>query len=129
MVRQLEITSSVIFLGWRDDVDRLIPLLDAVLLPSSYEGFPLIGVQAATAHVPVVGFAVGGLPELVPPNFLAPPADEDGLVAVLTGLLQGTARWPAQETARRAADWSDPAAAAAHLVRLLETSSAIIDLP
>ena len=49
------IASAVRFLGWRDDIERLIPLFDAVLMPSRYEGFPQVAVQAVTAHVPVVG--------------------------------------------------------------------------
>jgi glycosyltransferase involved in cell wall biosynthesis len=108
----------VTFLGWRDDIDKVLPLLDAVVIPSKYEGFPLTAVQAATAHVPVVGYAVGGLPELVPGNFMVPPGDENGLVTAVAGLLQGTPGWPAREVAQRAAQWCDPDTAAGQIVKL-----------
>jgi glycosyltransferase involved in cell wall biosynthesis len=118
MTDELEIRSSVTFLGWRDDIDKVLPLLDAVVIPSKYEGFPLTAVQAATAHVPVVGYAVGGLPELVPGNFMVPPGDENGLVTAVAGLLQGTPGWPAREVAQRAAQWCDPDTAAGQIVKL-----------
>jgi phosphatidylinositol alpha-1,6-mannosyltransferase len=119
IAQELSLTSATTFLGWRNDVDQLIPLLDVLLISSRYEGFPQTAVQAVTAHVPVIGYAVGGLPELLPADFLVPPGDEDGILAVVTALMRGTLRWPAAEIAQRAASWCHPAKAAAQLVTLL----------
>lgn len=126
-VRQLAsglgIFSHVTFLGWRDDVGALIPLLDAVLLPSRFEGLPQTALQAATAHVPVVGYAVDGLNELLPPEFRVGYGDEDGLARVLIDLLRGTQRWPSAELAQRAAAWGDPAAASERLLALVRADA------
>lgn len=40
LVRDLGITDSVVFMGVRDDVNRLLQAFDVMLLPSLYEGFP-----------------------------------------------------------------------------------------
>jgi glycosyltransferase involved in cell wall biosynthesis len=121
---RLGVTSRTSFLGWRTDVGQLIPLLDALLLPSRFEGLPQTALQASTAHVPVVGYAVDGLTELLPGDFQVPPQDELGLARALADLLQGTSHWPAEELALRAANWGNPGWCAERLLSLLSS-----DLP
>jgi glycosyltransferase involved in cell wall biosynthesis len=123
LTEDLGITSHVSFLGWRNDTPALIPLLDAVLLPSRFEGLPQTALQAATAGVPVIGFAVDGLAELLPPDFQVPYGDEPGLAAAVLDLLKGVRHWPAREMAARAAAWGDPVAAAERILTILNTGS------
>jgi glycosyltransferase involved in cell wall biosynthesis len=110
--------SAVTFLGWRDDVPSLLPLLDAVLMPSRYEGLPQVAVQAVTAHVPVVGYAVGGLAELLPSAFVVPYGSEDRLAAGVASLLRKAERWPAEEVRLRALTWCAPENAAAKVLAM-----------
>ncbi|MBK8976928.1 MAG: glycosyltransferase [Planctomycetes bacterium] len=51
-------------LGGHGDAATLLPGFDALLLPSRREGFPLVGVEAAAAGVPTVGFDVPGVRDL-----------------------------------------------------------------
>lgn len=58
---------SVRFLGIRKDVDRLYNAMDVFVLPSVYEGLPVVGVEAQAAGLPCIfsthvdsGAAVGG---------------------------------------------------------------------
>lgn len=46
--------SDVFFLGHRNDVQNLMLLSDAILLPSIYEGFPLALVEAVCLGTPVI---------------------------------------------------------------------------
>ena len=55
----------VAFLGRRDDVPDLLAAIDVLMIPSSFEGFPLAGLEAAAAGVPVAAAAVGGGEEFV----------------------------------------------------------------
>lgn len=119
MANRMGIQSAVTFLGWRNDIDRLMPLLDAVLMPSRYEGLPLVAVQAVTAHVPVVGYAVGGLAELLPGPFTVPYGAEAGLVAAVESLLWNPKQWPAEEVRLRAVTWCEPRNAADSVLALL----------
>ena len=45
-VKNLNIEDSVIFLGQRSDANRLYQAFDIFLLPSLYEGLPVVGVEA-----------------------------------------------------------------------------------
>lgn len=118
MADRMGITAAVTFLGWRDDIDRLMPLLDTVLMPSRYEGLPQVAVQAVTAGVPVIGYAVGGLAELLPPPFTVPHGAEGGLVTGVVSLLHDPKQWPAEEVRLRAATWCEPRNAAEKVLAL-----------
>ena len=46
MVKKNKISKNVRFLGVRDDVNKLFQAMDVFILPSLYEGFPVVGVEA-----------------------------------------------------------------------------------
>lgn len=48
-VKKLGLESSVRFLGQRDDANKLYSAMDVFLLPSLYEGLPVVGVEAQAA--------------------------------------------------------------------------------
>ncbi len=63
--RELAITERVVFAGFRDDVDRLLPAFDVFCLSSHMEGLGTILLDAMAFGRPVVGTAAGGIPEAV----------------------------------------------------------------
>lgn len=60
LARELGVEARVHFLGWRDDVPRLLASCDALLLPSRWEGMPYIVLEAMAAARPVVATPVDG---------------------------------------------------------------------
>ena len=54
LVNTLGLNGSVVFLGLRKDVDQLMQAMDAFLLPSLYEGLPMVGVEAQLAKLPCI---------------------------------------------------------------------------
>ena len=85
----------VLFLGWREDVNELMPLFDAFVLPSLNEGMGRVLVEAMAAGVPVVASRTGGIPDLVrhgETGFLVAPRDEAALAGGICALLDNPAR-------------------------------------
>lgn len=50
-VKNLNLTNSVLFLGQRNDANELYQAMDVFLLPSLYEGLPVVGVEAQAASL------------------------------------------------------------------------------
>ena len=78
------------FLGWRSDIDTIMPLLDILVLPSLNEGMGRVLVEAMAAGKPIVASNVGGIPDLVQHNhngLLVPPGDSDALAGMISTAL------------------------------------------
>jgi glycosyltransferase involved in cell wall biosynthesis len=78
----------------RVEHDRLLALVysaaDVFALPSLQDNLPNTALEALACGTPVVGFAAGGVPDVVrdgETGWLAPPGDVDGLRAALKRLL------------------------------------------
>ena len=72
------------------DVDRLLPHVDVVAVPSFTEGLPNVVLEAFCAGVPVVATAVGGTPEVVENGvngYLVPAGDPASLAQHLLRIL------------------------------------------
>lgn len=52
--KALGISDSVRFLGVRSDVDKLYQVFDILMLPSLFEGLPVVGVEAQCAGLPML---------------------------------------------------------------------------
>ncbi len=53
-VKQLKLLSSVIFLGQRNDMDRLYQAFDLLLFPSLYEGLGMVLIEAQATGLPCI---------------------------------------------------------------------------
>jgi polysaccharide deacetylase family protein (PEP-CTERM system associated) len=64
-ISELGLEDSVLLLGPREDVPRILPAFDVFLLTSRYEGLPRAILESLSAGVPVVSTAVDGVTEVV----------------------------------------------------------------
>ena len=81
---------NVLFLGQRTDVPELLAACDLLVMTSESEGFGLAAIEAMAMGKPVVGFAVGGLTEIVEDGrtgHLVPFGDTQAFVAAVKTIL------------------------------------------
>ncbi len=81
----------VLTLGWRKDATELLRDIDILLLPSLFEGTPMIMLESMALGVPVVGSAVGGISEVIEDResgLLIKPCDPDAIVSSIHELLE-----------------------------------------
>lgn len=92
-------SDHLIFAGWRQDVPRLLGAADLFVLPSLFEGLPLVVLEAMARSVPVIATRVCGTTEAIidgESGCLVPPRDSQALSeAILTALsdTQLSASW------------------------------------
>ncbi|HYO88412.1 MAG TPA: glycosyltransferase family 4 protein [Candidatus Limnocylindrales bacterium] len=87
---ELGIDGRTRFIGWRPDAARVMAAYDLFLMPSLWEGFGLVLLEAMAQAIPVVGSRVSALPEVVvegETGLLAAPRDAAMLATHLRTLL------------------------------------------
>lgn len=91
LAEELEISSSVEFLGYQENVETFLSTFDFFALPSLTEGIPLSLLEAMANGLPVVATDVGGIPEIIvhqESGLLVPPGQPEALAHALLQLIQ-----------------------------------------
>lgn len=84
------IADDVTLTGFREDIARLMHAFDVFALPSRWEGFGIVFLEAMAAGTPIVASNTSAIPEIVADGetgFLCPPGDVDALANAIARLL------------------------------------------
>ena len=68
LATELGLGSDVSFFGARNDIERFLAAADVFILPSLYEAFSLVTLEAAASELPVIMPRINGAAELVGDN-------------------------------------------------------------
>lgn len=86
-------TGAVRWLGAVPNASTLLSAFDLLIMPSRFEGLPLVAIEAGLAGVPVLGTDVPGMREAVGPDgWLIPPDDDAALAAAILHAVSDAAR-------------------------------------
>jgi glycosyltransferase involved in cell wall biosynthesis len=89
-VHDLGIEEKVKFLGFRQDVERIVKAADVFVISSLREGTSIALLEALAANTPVVATAVGGNPEVIRDGIsglLVPSEDSHSLANAISRIL------------------------------------------
>jgi glycosyltransferase involved in cell wall biosynthesis len=89
--RRLQIEDGVRFVGYQSNVEDWLALADVSVLPSLFEGLPLVAIESLAAQRPMVATAVDGTPEVVineRTGLTVPPENAQKLADALIRLLR-----------------------------------------
>jgi glycosyltransferase involved in cell wall biosynthesis len=104
-IRKHGLENRVHLLGKRNEVAECLAASDVFVLSSSWEGNPLAVMEAMAAGLPVIGTAVGGVPELVESGkqgILVPSGDCAGFTNAMRTLLNNAGLRASMASAARA---------------------------
>ena len=104
LVEKLNLSRQLKFLGFRRDVPQLLNDLDAFVLPSISEGFPIVVLEAMAASRPVIATRCGGVDEMITDGvdgLLVPVADAHALAEGICSVLGDRDRSSAMAAAAR----------------------------
>jgi len=105
-IARLGVSDRVHLLGYVESADALIREAAVFVMSSKEEGLGSVVLHAAALGRPVVATAAGGLPEMVPAEWLVPVGDADALARKVASALAHPSPFPlpSQFTAAAMAD-------------------------
>lgn len=95
LVLEHGVDDAVEFLGYREDVDQLLPGFDRFIQASVGEPFGLVTVEAMASGVPVIATASGGTLEIIDDGetgTLVPPMDAGALASAVLSSIENPSR-------------------------------------
>jgi glycosyltransferase involved in cell wall biosynthesis len=104
--KRLGIENNIIFAGFRSDVHDLLRASTVFLLPSLWEGLPLVAIEASAVGLPIIATAVDGTPEVVKDGdtgLLIEPRSSGAIATAVIELLDDPER--ARKMGRRGASF------------------------
>ena len=104
LAREAGVEPRVHFVGRLADPDALYAAIDAIAIPSRFEGLPLVALECLKLGVAGVVSAIDGLADVWPERWQSAPGDGDALARALAGVLDEP---PSARRALVAARWAE----------------------
>ncbi len=86
-ITRLDLQGRVHLVGWIDRIEALIAAANIFVMSSKLEGLGSVILNALALDRPVVATAAGGIPEILPPEFLVPPGAAETLARKVADVL------------------------------------------
>lgn len=100
---------NIYFEGFRKNTAQYVYKSDAIIVPSRYESFSMVCVEALACGKPVVAPNIGGPKEIINSSrigILFNPGDKNSLIKAMNTVVNNYSSFDAKECQKRAADFS-----------------------
>lgn len=77
-IKELDLENNILLLGKKENIADYLSTFDVFILPSLWEGFSVVILEAMACELPIIATSVGGVPEIVQDGysgFLVPTKD------------------------------------------------------
>lgn len=89
LVSLFGLDQQVIFAPWTNDLSQVYAAVDALVIPSWYEGVPLVMLEGMYCQLPIVATRLDGMLELLPAEWLFDAGNSKELFSLLKKLVEG----------------------------------------
>ncbi len=86
MVAERGVADRFLFFPWQDEMSLFYSALDLLVMPSRYEGVPLVMLEALYCGLPIVAADIDGMAEYLPKDWLFPKNDALALAATVAAV-------------------------------------------
>lgn len=86
---ELGVLDKVVFAGWKSNVLPFYQACDCLLLPSRYEGVPLVMLEAMYLNRHVIASDIDGMADMLPAQWLFPSGDAAALARKMHEFIEG----------------------------------------
>lgn len=83
LVQKYQLDEVVTFVPWSSDLSGIYSALDMVLIPSWFEGVPLVMLEAMYYQLPIVATSADGMADTLPPEWLFKKGDAESFISVM----------------------------------------------
>jgi glycosyltransferase involved in cell wall biosynthesis len=73
-------------LPWQNDIDAFFASIDMLVIPSRFEGVPLVMLEALARGIPVIGSNRDGMGEILPPGWTFETENTEALASTFSGV-------------------------------------------
>ena len=88
LVQDLGLQNIVFFEGWVDNMAAWYKNLDMLLLPSRFEGVPVVMLEAMYLKIPIVASQCDGMEEMLPKEWLFPVRDGGKMIHCIKDVIE-----------------------------------------
>jgi len=94
-LQKIEAAKVVSYIGYRDNLNTILPKIDIFVLPSYREGVPRVVLEASACGIPSIGADVVGTREAIENNvtgYLTAPKDVEALAKAIIELVENSSK-------------------------------------
>jgi glycosyltransferase involved in cell wall biosynthesis len=77
------LTDMVTFIPWLSDLSYIYSAIDMLVIPSNYEGLPLVMLEAMYYGLPIIASSRDGMQEVLPDDWLFKCGDSESMITTL----------------------------------------------
>lgn len=89
IIESKNLNSLVSLIPWSDDLSYIYSAIDMLVIPSHFEGVPLVMLEAMYYGLPIVASNVDGMAEILPKEWLFQPGDSNSMIETLIRVKNG----------------------------------------